>query len=352
DGTARQLYMPAGTHPNDHISTEAIGDAIEWFQLTLEGGNGLAPSDQVWFWKEIGTFIAFVGAVLFMFPAGALLLQSNFFKEVSLPLPTSKGAVGIGWWVAAVLTAAIPAISFFWLQNQGNSMFPASLFWPQTITTGIMTWAVGNGIITLVLFLAWHYLMNNKTGATGKDYGVSRSLVLIGKSLLLALCVVFGVYMLLAISDWMFKIDFRLWVVALKPMNFLQFHIALAYLLPFAFFFLVASTAINSQLRQVNADGTAVPLWRAMLINAALMAGGILVMLIFQYAGLMSGNPLPLGESLLTIVAIQFVPLLAIVAFILTYFFRKTGNIYTGAFICALFITWYIVAGQAIQFAM
>ncbi|MFN8376700.1 MAG: alpha/beta fold hydrolase, partial [Anaerolineae bacterium] len=55
DGTARQLYMPAGTHPNDHISTEAIGDAIEWFQLTLEGGNGLAPSDQVWFWKEIGT---------------------------------------------------------------------------------------------------------------------------------------------------------------------------------------------------------------------------------------------------------------------------------------------------------
>ncbi len=352
DGTARQLYMPRGTHPNDHISTEAIGNAIEWMQLTLEGGNGLAPSDQTWYWKEIGTFIALIGGILFIFPAGALLLQSNLFKDLQAPLPTSKGATGMAWWVAAALTIAIPALSFFWLQNNGNQWLPASAFFPQTITTGIMVWAVGNGLITLVLFLVWHFTSAQKAGATKESYGVSLNLRVILKSLALAVCVIFGVYMLLAISDWMFKTDFRLWVVALKPMNFLQFHIMLAYLIPFTLYFLVASTAINGQLRQANADGSPVPLWRAMLANAALMAGGIVILLIIQYSVLMSGNPLPLGEPLLTIVAIQFVPLLAVVAFILTYFFRKTGRIYVGAFICALFITWYIVAGQAIQFAM
>ena len=41
-----------------------------------------------------------------------------------------------------------------------------------------------------------------------------------------------------------------------------------------------------------------------------------------------------------------------IVAAISTYFYRKTGTVWTGAFINALFITWYIVAGQAIQFAL
>jgi hypothetical protein len=51
------------------------------------------------------------------------------------------------------------------------------------------------------------------------------------------------------------------------------------------------------------------------------------------------------------LILIQIVPLLIIAGLISTYFFRKTGHIYLGAFICVLFITWYIVAGQAIQFA-
>jgi hypothetical protein len=58
------------------------------------------------------------------------------------------------------------------------------------------------------------------------------------------------------------------------------------------------------------------------------------------------------GEPLLTIVGIQFVAILVIVALISTYFYRKTGNVYVGAFMNALLVTWYIVAGQAIQFAV
>jgi pimeloyl-ACP methyl ester carboxylesterase len=349
DGTARQLYLPRGTHPNDHISTEAIGYAIDWVQQTLTGGNGLPASDQIWYWKEIGTFIQFIGFVLALFPVGALLLQGAWFNELREPMPEAKPARGTLWWVGAALTVAIPALTFFWLQNQAATLVPASAFFPQTITSGIMVWAVGNGIITLVLLLIWHFQANRKYGATAETYGASWTDGLswrkIGKSLLLAICITGFGYLLLAISDWVFKTDFRLWVLALKPMNFLQFHIMLAYLIPFAFFFLVSGAALNGQLRQE------VPLRRAMLTNAALLAGGIVIMLLIQYVPLMARNPLPLGEPLLTIVGIQFVPLLMIVAFIQTYFFRKTGRIYTGAFLCAIFITWYIVAGQAIQFA-
>lgn len=349
DGTARQLYAPRGTHPNDHISTEAIGYAIDWFQKTITGGNGLPVSDQIWYWKEIATFIQFIGFVLALFPVGALLLQGAWFSELSEPLPEAKPAKGTLWWVGAALSIIIPALSFFWLQNQAATLVPASAFFPQTITSGIMVWAVGNGIITLVLLLIWHFQANRKNGATAETYGASWAGGLswrkIGKSLMLAMCITGIGYLLLAVSDWVFKTDFRLWVLALKPMNFLQFHITLAYLIPFAFFFLVSSVAINGQLRQE------VTLRRAMLTNAALLAGGIFIMLLIQYIPLMGGSPLPLGESLLTIVGIQFVPLLIIVALIETYFFRKTGHIYTGAFVCAIFIAWYIVAGQAIQFA-
>jgi hypothetical protein len=50
-------------------------------------------------------------------------------------------------------------------------------------------------------------------------------------------------------------------------------------------------------------------------------------------------------------VAFQFVGLLTIVGVMTTYFFRKTGTIFTGAFVSALFITWAIVAAQATHFA-
>jgi len=352
DGTARQLYIPRGTHPNDHISTEAIGYAIDWMQQTLEGGNGLAPSDQIWYWKEIGTFVAFIGLVLFLFPVGGLLLQLPYFGTLRQAVPALKGATGVGWWVAAAISVVIPALTFFWLQNQGNQWIPASAFFPQTITTGIMVWAVGNGLIALILFLVWHFALNRSSGATAQNYGVTWSVGKLLKAALLAISVIALAYAVVALVDWVFKTDFRLWVLALKPMSFLHFHIMLAYLIPFAFFFVVSSVFLQGQMRQVKADGSPVGLGRAILVNAALLALPIVGMLLIQYIPLMGGSPLPLGESLLTIVGIQFVPLLIIVAAISTYFYRKTGTVWTGAFINALFITWYIVAGQAIQFAL
>jgi hypothetical protein len=57
-----------------------------------------------------------------------------------------------------------------------------------------------------------------------------------------------------------------------------------------------------------------------------------------------------MNEPLNTVIAMQFLPLLSIVAFLSTYAWRRTGSYLPGAFINALFVTWYIVAGQATQF--
>lgn len=64
-------------------------------------------------------------------------------------------------------------------------------------------------------------------------------------------------------------------------------------------------------------------------------------------------NPLPDPGfvPLSTIVAVQFVPLLAICAVIATFTWRRTGSSLPGALICGLFVTWYVVAGTATQAA-
>ena len=79
--------------------------------------------------------------------------------------------------------------------------------------------------------------------------------------------------------------------------------------------------------------------------------GGFLAFLSLQYGSLfLRGTLLTPAESLNTIVMIQFVPLLTIVAIISTYTYRRTASYLPGAFINALFVSWYIVAGQATQF--
>ena len=46
----------------------------------------------------------------------------------------------------------------------------------------------------------------------------------------------------------------------------------------------------------------------------------------------------------------QYIPIFAIVGWVTTYFYRKTGHIYVGAFLNTMLITWIVVASQAIHF--
>ena len=53
-------------------------------------------------------------------------------------------------------------------------------------------------------------------------------------------------------------------------------------------------------------------------------------------------------EPLNTIIAFQFVPVLAVLGVIAAFTWRRTGDYVPGALLCALFVTWYMVAGTAI----
>jgi len=360
DGTARKLYMPRCTHPWDHMSTEAIGDAVEWFQATLQGGNGLPPADQIWYWKEIGNLIALIGMVLLLFPVGKLLLSLNFFQGLVEAPAEPKPAKGIGWWICAVILVLLPILTYFPFTELpiklGWDPVSAALpFFPEGITTQIMIWAVLNGLIALVLFVIWHFVFNRKTGANGSSYGLSWGTALdwakIGKSFLLAVAIAFIAYSTLAFTDWLFKVDYRFWVFAVKPMSSLHFLIFLCYLIPFAFFYIVLATVVSGQLRPLVKDKE-MRLGYEMLVNVGLLVLGFIILLLAMYIPLMAGGTLLIPEQpLFAIIAFQFLPLMTIAACAFTYFFRNTGHIYTGAFLAALLVVWIVVASQAIHFA-
>jgi len=343
-GTARVLYTPAITHPAEHISHEAIGYSLDWFAKTLKGGTPLPPDDQIWFRKELGTLVALLGFVALLIGAFDALLEARMYSRLRLPeiadgtMPAHSAADGRRWIAAFILTAFIPVLTYYPAFALAGTFVKPSAFLPQGITNQIVVWAIINGLITLAL-MPFAPKRASRTGIAGQSVIIAVATVLIG-------------YLALWLADLAFKIDFRFWIVALKLMSAKQALIFLIYLVPFTAFFVVALHVLHRNFSTMAAGRAGL-----YLTNILALTLGFIALLVLQYGTLwLTGklfNPLPDPGfvPLSTIVAIQFVPLLAICAVVATFTWRRTGSSLPGALICGLFVTWYVVAGTATQAA-
>jgi len=343
-GTARVLYTPAITHPAEHISRQAIGYSLDWFARTLQGGTPLPSDNQIWLRKEIGTLIALAGFVLLLLGVFDALLEAPMFWRLRLPeiavgrMPAPTAGAARRWTAAFILTAFIPALTYYPAFALAGTFVKPMPWLPQGITNQVMVWAIINALITLAL-MSFAPKRASRSG-------------IIGPSILIALLTIIVGYAALWLADIAFKIDFRFWIMALKLMNGRQFLIFLIYLLPFTAFFVIVLHVLHRNFSTRAAGRVAL-----YFTNVLALTLGFIVLVGLQYGTLwLSGklfNPLPDPGfvPLSTIVAIQFVPLLGICAVIATFTWRRTGSSLPGALICGLFVTWYVVAGTATQAA-
>ncbi len=334
-GTARVLWQPPVTHPGDHISHAAIGHSIDWFAQTLEGGTDLPADDQVWFTKEIGTLVSLVGWVVLVLGTIGLLLSLPFFTPLRAPVVDAAHERRDGkWWLVFALGAVIPVLDYYPIFTLAEMILPASWLFPQTITSQVALWAVINGVII------WSLGFVIRGAKVEFEHDTPRSVIL-------ALATIFVAYVAVLVLDFFFKTDPRFWFVGLRPLTAERFGIALVYLVPFGLYFLLAMRALHGGLSVAGQSAAA-----EYVLNALALMGGFLVFLALQYAVLFStGQLLTPSEPLNTIVMFQFVPLLLIAALISTYSYRRTASYVPGALVNALFVSWYVVAGQATQFA-
>jgi hypothetical protein len=118
---------------------------------------------------------------------------------------------------------------------------------------------------------------------------------------------------------------------------------AIPYLVLWAAFFLVALRALAANLA-VKGEGFVMQAGAWKLA----MSLGFIVLLLVEYSTLFrTGLLFTPTEPLNTIVAIQFVPLLAVVGAIAAVTYRRTNSYVPGALICALLLSWYVTAGTA-----
>jgi hypothetical protein len=333
-GTARALFSPGGTHPWNHLSKTAIGHAIDWFQGTLKGGTPRPGTDQIWQWKEVGTLLALIGFVPFLLGLFDLFLRLPYFSRLQAAPVIAQQQRSLRWWITWCAGALLPALTFLPFAQLGNQWLPASGLFPQAFSNEIVVWAVLNAVLVGVLSLL---------------PGSKRAQPVLGafRAGLLAVLVISVGYAVAALLYSLLLVDLRYWFVAFRPLPPGQAGAFLAYLLPFTVFFLVILRSLHANLA-VAGDSPA----RQYGVNLIALAGGFVLFLVVQYGLLFGTGQMTsffMNDALRTVIAINFVPLMAMVAIVATFAWRRTGSHVAGAVLCAMLVAWYVVAGQATQ---
>jgi pimeloyl-ACP methyl ester carboxylesterase len=330
DGTARRLLNPPVTHPWEHFSRAGVGGAVDWFQTTLTGAARPMPAgDQIWLWKEIGTGIGFVGLIVLLIGTFELALTLPLFAELNHPMEPVAERRGWKWWLAFAITAGVPALTFYPFMKWGQLFFPMRLF-PEWIQNQLLVWALLNGAITLALSFILRGGKPSFTHRWGKDVLIAAVTIGVG-------------YLSLVIVDAAWHVDYRFWVLGLKPLDARHAVMAIPYFVLWAIFFLVALRALCANLA-VKGEGFLIQhgAWKLA------MCLGFVVLLAYEYGTLFSTGLLATpSEPLNSIVAIQFVPLLATFGALAAFTYRRTNSYVPGALVCAALLAWYVTAGTA-----
>jgi dienelactone hydrolase len=332
-GTGRELYLPHVTHPQEHFAAVSIGQAMNWFGKTLHGGTPRSDDDQVWYWKEIGTGVAFAGFVLLLLGAFDALLQLPAFAPLRHPSTPSRERRDGRWWASFWLSVLVPGLVFLPAMIVAQLAIPPLAAFPQVYTNQVLVWALMTAAVLFVI----------RRLSRGGSENFSTNWLLSGA---IAIGTVVVGYVSLLVVDRIFHTDFRLWVLALKLLSPWQFKALLIYLIPFGVYFLVSLHALHSDLA-VKSDSAL----RQYATAIVAMAGGIALFLAADYLPMLTSDHLLVAmDPLHPIIGIQFVPILAIVALISTFTYRRTNSYVPGALICTLFVTWYVTAGTATMF--
>jgi hypothetical protein len=110
-------------------------------------------------------------------------------------MPPHAAATDRRWTAAFILSAFIPALTYYPAFALGGTFVKPSAWLPQGITNQILVWAVINALITLALMR----LAPKRASRSG----------LVGPSVLIAVITILVGYAALWLADLAFEIDFR-----------------------------------------------------------------------------------------------------------------------------------------------
>ncbi|MBR3257729.1 MAG: alpha/beta fold hydrolase, partial [Eggerthellaceae bacterium] len=322
-GHGIRMWAPWQTHPWNHFSQIACAHAIEFFDSALGAPVSIAPTNQIWWIKELFNCIALLGFFLLLVPLAELLMGTRFFAELKAekePALLERGSRG---------------------KYLGTSL-------ANTILAGIL----------IIPMIAVGFLFLRIGGfrpvKQAKEAGIAIGWRKFGKSLVLALIVVCVAFGMVFITDWLFKTDFRIWTFAVRVFSPEKVWVAVKYLPFFLVFYAINSIAVSRNRFQGWSEGKQIAiscLWNVLgiLLFEALQYVPLAINGMTFFGAVMSGSLASAG-ALFPLLMFPVVPILCFAAAIAIKLYKKTGNVWIAGLINAMVVTMLTVANTSFSF--
>lgn len=367
DGSARRIQKVLTNHRLTTHNSKGMAVALDWFDSATNHKSSIPSNKQVYLAKEYLVFIAMLSGIAMLLPLANLVLEIPFFKTVVVGVPTRENRIKRGWkwWKGAIITILVAGATYPFMTQLGHALMPL----PET---SVFRMTIGNG------FLAWYALLilvslattiipfkkSKKTdspidyydlGLAGESTKDKLDWKLLGKGGLVALICLAIFYILVTICQSIFLLDFRFIWPFFKSFTWTRFGQFLAYIPIFALFFILNNSKIFAGMimDETSKEGFTNFIkcwWR----YALLMIGGVLLLVLLEYvpffmnigpgADLLFGSTF--GGPFMSLM-IVFVPQVLVFSVICTYMYRKTGNVYVGAFMVSALACWIVTGGSA-----
>ncbi len=343
----RVIHNEPVIHPLQPYSTEDVASQLQFFTRVFNLPEKIPATDQVWFWKELCTFLCLVAAFVALVPFTRLLLEGvAWFRPLVHPqppaLPPGRGPL---FWGLLATGAVIACLTYIPMAELSQKLFAEASareqtwFFPQRMNNAVMLWALLNGVVGFGLFFVGYHF-NKRRGVTAEHLGVRTSAGELGRTVVLAATVFASFFLLLHVVYYFFHVDFRLLFFGARTFEPATMGLLLMYAPAFLPFFLQNSLRVNGAMRW--SDGAS---GRSALLGAFANSAGLLLILIVQYATFAATGTVHWTDGWLYInLLFAVVPMMFILPLYNRAFFHLTGRIYLGPLITVAIFIMMLVA--------
>lgn len=338
---ARVVWNEAELHPLQPYSREAIANQLGFFDKVLGLQHGLATSDQVWWWKELATFLCLLAAfVMLPLAARGLLGGAAAFRPLvqEVPPPSPRSTRGRSFWALLVVGATIACVTYIPATEWSQQWFAAAAnreqtwFFPQRMNNAVMLWALLNGVVGFGLF----WLGRRLAGARGPIAGWRLGSGQWVRTVALATVLYVGFFGQLAFVYWFWHVDQRFLFLGGRSFDARILPLVAMYAPAFFPFFLQNSLRACCGMRHEG-----VPEWRSRLLAMLANSLGLLLILALQYGWLAANGRVLWTDGWLYVnMLFAIAPMMFVLPWFHREFFAMTGRVQLGPLVmCPIFIT-------------
>lgn len=349
EGYARACYTAKTCHLVALLTPSVISQAMDFMTATVPGGNGLSSDNLIYFWTEVLSAIAFIGAILLLFPLGGWLLDTKFFSTIVRPVSEPATTADAQFYFYLLLPGIISGLAAPWMVFNGQNILNKVPWLTASNTNGIIFWFLFNSALTLlILFLRMRF--DRRVDINRMKGHLQLEFKQILKALLLSIILVGAVYLACMLTENLFDGNVpRLWKLQLNTLTPVRIGVFFAYIPLYLICNLVGGYSQTLGLRLKGAKSWLFPalVWFAISLAPLIFIGRVYGTLFLGYESIITNVQMSRANGAMWAMLYVFL----FTPFTTTHFYKKTGSFYTGAFINSCLLCWTAVATELLRIA-